>query len=182
LRGITIPDEHLKLMDIQTLYSIIPGFRPPFEFSLGQPFLAYPESLTIVTKDFHGCSTTIKKNKQVPGKRIGFEYSFTKMGQAINSLSKINRFHRKHNFHMRGDLNHDRLIQKDLPNSSRSKSVLPLKHILIFAPFPSSISTTHSDTDEQADEKSNAINAATGSLREDECSPILFSTRSFKSV
>jgi hypothetical protein len=104
------------------------------------------------------------------------------MGQAINSLSKINRFHCKHNFHMRGDLNHDRLIQKDLPNSSRSKSVLPLKHILIFEPLPSSISTTHSDTGEHVDEKSNSINAGTGSLMDDECFPVLLSTCFFKSV
>jgi hypothetical protein len=135
--------KHLKFVRFQTLRSRS-VLRPKFELPGRKTFLRQPESLAIIRKTFNRRPPAVSKNKQAAGKRILLQYRFTNPGKPIDPVSEINRFHRHQDPHLRGDLDHCRVLQNRLLRAFRSGVPVPLRWIRIFAPFRASSSMVHS--------------------------------------
>ena len=109
--------------------------RPPGKPAFGKPFLAQPEPLAIIYEHFNGVGPFIAKDEHMTRKRIGSQNLSTHLSQTVNAFSEIRWRYGQEYSHLRGDLNHERLLQNALPSSKRSRPASPLKCIRMVAPF-----------------------------------------------
>jgi hypothetical protein len=120
--------------------------RPEAKSPLRKTFLHKPKSLRIVHKTFNCSSSPIPEYKETAGKRIVFQYLLTDSCQSINAVSEINFLNSHQDAHLRSDLDHRLILQKVLLRVFRSGTPIPLRWILILAPFQASSSIRHSGT------------------------------------
>ncbi len=145
MKRVTIPQQHLKLMDFKTPAGGVVFFGPPVEPALGQTFLTKPESLAVIAQNFDGSPSPVNKYEQISGKRIRLQHLPAYPGQAVDALSEVHGFCCQKYPHMGRDLNHGAPARKYLPRSSTAGSARPLRHMRIFMPVWFSISMTQSE-------------------------------------
>jgi hypothetical protein len=64
VKGVTVPNQHLKFMGIQAFINALALCRPPVKPACRQSFLTKPKPLTIVTEDLNRGLAAIEKYEQ----------------------------------------------------------------------------------------------------------------------
>jgi hypothetical protein len=141
--GIARRKKNLQLMGRQRFRCRRRRMRPPSKSSAGKPFVAKPKSLAVVHQYFQRGGRPIAKHENPTAKRIVLQHVLAQSGQAVDPATKIGRLNRRHDPHLRRDLNHGRGFQKLRLIAAKSGTATPFSWIRILAP-PFSSSKRHS--------------------------------------
>lgn len=68
------------------------------EFTLGQSFVAKPESRAIIEQYLDGCASFVAKNKAMPAEWVKMKLASANCGIAIDAFPEINRLASNVNF------------------------------------------------------------------------------------
>src|SRR5208283_3049370 len=114
LSRILVPQKGLELVGGKTRCRppVGPEVEPPF----GQPLLAEPISLAIITDYFDGRAASAAKDEEVAAKRVEVE-ALAYPREAVDPLSEVDRFDGHEDAHLGRDLDHPKNTLTSSPTS-----------------------------------------------------------------
>ena len=114
LLRISVPQEHLELVDLKRGNPIPGVLGPPTESPRRKPLHHEPETLCIVKKQPYRCPPPVRENKHRPAHGIGSELFAAKPCEAVNAAAEIGRLDGKKDLHAGSYLNHRSALKKAL--------------------------------------------------------------------